>query len=251
MSSSADHEHQRSPFWGSSPPKQLLLGPSPKKKMNTFTVHYGFISQINPLLSPTHPPVMRQTGQELKSKTKIIRRRPWIPQAKSQLHRNKRGWASIHGQLKVGSGSMCKGSLVLWLISLHEEMLGFPRAEWTVQFSHSVVSDSLRLHGLQHARPACPSPTPGACSNSCPLSQWCHPNISSSVGPFSFCLQSFPASESFPMNQFLASGGQSTGVSASTSILPVNIQDWFPLGLTVLISLPSKGLSRVFSSNTI
>ena len=102
----------------------------------------------------------------------------------------------------------------------------------SVQFSHSVMSICLWPHGLQHARLPCPSPTPRACPNSCPLSQWCHPTISSSVIPFSSCLQSFPASESFPMSQFFASGGQSIGASASASILPMNIQDWFPLQLT-------------------
>ena len=102
-----------------------------------------------------------------------------------------------------------------------------------VEFSCSVVSDSLRPHELQHARPPCPSPTPGVCSNSCPLSRWCHPTISSSVLPFSSCLQSFPASGSFLMSQFFASGGQSIGFSASASVLPMNIQYWFPLGLTV------------------
>ena len=121
----------------------------------------------------------------------------------------------------------------------------------TVQFSHSVVSDSLRPHELQHARPPCPSPTPGVYPNSCASSRWCHPAISSSVVPFSSCLQSFPASGSFSMSQFLTSGGHSIGASASASVLPMNIQDWFPLGLTGLISLQSKGLSRVFSSTTI
>ena len=121
----------------------------------------------------------------------------------------------------------------------------------SVQFSCSVVSNSLWPHGLQHARLPCPSTTPGACSNLCPLSQWCHPTISSSVVPFSSCLQSFSASRSFPMSQFFASGGQSIGVSASASVLPMNIQDWFPLGLTSLISSQSKGLSRVFSNTTI
>jgi len=106
-----------------------------------------------------------------------------------------------------------------------------------VQFSRSVMSDSLQLHGLQHARPPCPSPTPGACANSYPSSQWCHPTISSSVIPFSFLLQSFSASGSFPMSQSFASGGQSIGVSASASVLPMNIQDWFPLGWTGWISL--------------
>jgi len=114
-----------------------------------------------------------------------------------------------------------------------------------VQFSHSVVSNSLRPHGLQHARPPCPSPTPGVYSNSCPLSRWCHPTISFSVIPFSH-LHSFPVSGSFQMSQFFTSGGQSFGVSASTSVLPVNIQDWFPLGWTGWISLQSKALSRVF-----
>ena len=113
------------------------------------------------------------------------------------------------------------------------------------QFSRSVVSDSLWPHGRQHARPPCPSPIPGAYSNSCPLSWWCHPTISSSVDPFSSHLQSFPASGSFPMSQFFASGGQSIGVLASGSVLPMNIQEWFPLGLTDLISLQSKGLSSL------
>ena len=118
----------------------------------------------------------------------------------------------------------------------------------SVQFSHSVMSNSFQPHGLQHARLPCPSLTPGACSNSCPSSWWCHPTISSSVIPFSSCLQSFPASGSFPMSQFFKSGGQSNGVSTSTSVLPMSIQDWFPLGLTGLIPLQSKGLSRDFSS---
>ena len=119
-----------------------------------------------------------------------------------------------------------------------------------VQFSHSVVSDSFRSHGLQPARPPCPSPTPGAYTNWCPLSQWCHPTISSSVVPFSSCLQSFPSSWSFQMSQFFASGDQSIGVSASSSVLPMNIQDWFPLGWTAWISLQSKGLSRVLQHHS-
>ena len=120
-----------------------------------------------------------------------------------------------------------------------------------VQFSCSVMSDSLWPHGLQHTGPPCPSPTPRVYSNSCPLSQWCHPAISSFVILFSSCLQSFLASESFPMNQFFASGGQSIGVSASASVLPMNIHNWFPLGWTGWISLQSKGLSRVFSNTTV
>ena len=111
------------------------------------------------------------------------------------------------------------------------------------------MSSSLRPHGLQHARLPCPSPTPGPCSNSHPSSQWCHPNISSSVIPFS-CLQSFPASEFFLMSQFFTSGGQSIGVSASASVLPMNIQDWPPLGWAGWISLQSKGLSRVFNTSS-
>ena len=113
------------------------------------------------------------------------------------------------------------------------------------------MSDSLRCPVLQHTRPPCPSPTPGVYSNPCPLSRWCHPTISSSVIPFSSRLQSFPASGYFQMSHFFASGGQSIGVSASTSILPMNIQDWFPLGWTGWISLQSKGLSRVFSNTTV
>ena len=115
--------------------------------------------------------------------------------------------------------------------------------------NHSGLSNSLWPPGLQHARLPCPLPTHGACSNSCPLSQWCHPTISSSVIPFSFCLQPFPASGSFQMSQFFTSSGQSIGASAS--VLPMNIQDWFPLGLIGLISLQSKGLSRVFSNTTV
>ena len=144
--------------------------------------------------------------------------------------------------------------LVWWMLSFkltssfcsftfHQEAL-------SVQFSRSVVSDSLRPHELQHARPPCPLPTPGVHSNSCP-SQWCYATISSSVIPFSSCLQSSPASGSLPMSQFLASGGQTIEVSALASVLPMNNQNWFPLGLTALISLQSKGLSRVFSNTTV
>ena len=113
------------------------------------------------------------------------------------------------------------------------------------QFSRPVVFNSLQPHGLQHTRLPCPSPSPGACSNSCPLSHWCHPIISS-VAPLFSCLQSFSASGSFPVSQFFASGGQSIGASALASVLPMNIQNWFPLGMTGLISLLSKGLSRVY-----
>ena len=134
----------------------------------------------------------------------------------------------------------------VWPVSLQEEEIRTQRGD-SVQFSRSVVSNSLWPHGLQHARLPCPTPTPGVYSDSCPLCPWCHPTISSSVVPFSSHLQSFPASGSFPMSHF-TSGGQSIGVSASASFLAVNTQDWSPLGWTGWISLQSKGLSRV--SNT-
>ena len=135
-----------------------------------------------------------------------------------------------------------------------------PNIHWTfflyrdicsVQFSCSVMSVSLGPHGLQHARLPCPSTTPGAYSNSCPLSRWCHPTISSSVIPFSSCPQSLPASGSFPMSQHFVQGGQSIGVSALASVLPMNTQDWSPLERTGWISLQSKRLSRVFSNTTV
>ena len=124
----------------------------------------------------------------------------------------------------------------------------------SVQFSsvtQSVTSNSLWPHGLQHAKPICPWPTPGVYSNSCPSSRWCHPTVSSSVVPFFSLFQSFPASGSFQMSQFCTSGGQSIGVSASASVLPINTHDWSPLGWTGWISLQSKGLSRVFSNTTV
>ena len=121
----------------------------------------------------------------------------------------------------------------------------------SVQFSRSVTSDSLRPHEPQHARPPCPSPTPGAYPNPCPWSRWCHPTISSSVVPFSSCPQSFSASGLFQMTQLFTSGGQSIRISASTSVLPMNTQDWSPLRWTGWISLQSKGLSRVLSSTTV
>ena len=130
-----------------------------------------------------------------------------------------------------------------WLLHLYVDN--------SVQFSHSVVADSLWPRGLQHTRPPCPSPTPKVYSNSCLLSWWCHSAISSSVSPFFSRIQSFPASGSFPMSQFFASSGQSIGASASASVLPVNTQDWSPLGWTGWISLQSKGLSRVFSNTTV
>ena len=151
---------------------------------------------------------------------------------------------------KIPGGGHCN--------SFQNSCLGNPmdRGTWQatiqfslVQFSCSVVSDSLRPHGMQHTRPPCLSPTPGVYSNSCPLSQWCHPAISSSVP--SSCSQSLPASGSFPVSQLFTSDGQRIGVSASTSVLPMNTQDWSPLGWTGWISLQSKGLSRIFSNTTL
>ena len=148
-------------------------------------------------------------------------------------------------------------TLKMWVVSGVQKMASsqgvanLEASENSVQFSRSVVSNSLWPHELQHPRPPCPSPTPRTCSNSCPSSWWCHPTISSSVVPFSSRLQSFPASGSFQMSQPFASDGQSIGASASASVLPVNSQDWFPLGLTGWISLLSKGLSRVFSRTTV
>ena len=159
----------------------------------------------------------------------------------------------------LGPQLSCRGSLT-WLAYPFVRKLETQKlleATWDciddklVLFSCSVVSDSLQPQGLQHTRLPCPSPSPGACPNACPLSRWCHPTISSSVVPFSSCLQSFPASGSFLMSQLFESHGRSIGASASASALPMNIQDWFPLGLTSLISLQSKGLSRVFSNTTV
>ena len=126
-----------------------------------------------------------------------------------------------------------------------------PIPQDSVQFSSSVMSNSLWPHELQHARPPCPSPTPGVHPNSCPLNRWCHPAISSSVIPFSSCPPSLPASESFPVSQLFIWGGQSIGVSALASVLPMNTQDWSPLEWTGCISLQSKRLSRVFSNTTV
>ena len=137
------------------------------------------------------------------------------------------------------------------LYTLEGNIIEFSNIFSQFQFSLSVVSNSLQPHGLQHTRLPCPLPTPGAYSNSCTSCWWCHPIISSSVVPFSSHFQSFPASGSFPMSQFFASGGQSIGVLVSASVLPVNIQGWSPLGWTAWISLPSKRFSRVFSITTV
>ena len=139
-------------------------------------------------------------------------------------------------------------SWVLWVVLANYEPQG---GDGLVKLSCWIVSNSLRPHGLQNARPPCPSLTPRVYSNPCPLNQWCHPTISSSVIPFSSHLQFFPASRSFQMSQFFPLGSQSIGVSASASVLPMNIQDWFPLGWTGWISLQPEGLSRVFSNTTV
>ena len=139
---------------------------------------------------------------------------------------------------------------LLEIVSSDALKILFSNTSSSIQFGHSVVSDSLRPYESQHTRPPCPSPTPGVHSNSHPSSRWCHPAISSSVVPFSSCPQSLPASESFPMSQLFTWDGQSTGVSALASFLPKNIQDWSPLEWTGWISLQPKGLSRVFP-NTI
>ena len=165
----------------------------------------------------------------------------------------------MEASFQKGSTPLPKSSYPLWELSLlsskgaRKAMASslFFTSLSSVQFSHSVVSDSLRLHELQHARPPCPSPTPRVYSNSCPLSRWCHPAISSSVVPFSSCPQSLPASESFSMSQPFTWGGQSIGVSASASVLPTNTQDWSPWGWTGWTSLQSKGFSRVFSNTTV
>ena len=141
--------------------------------------------------------------------------------------------------------------MVLWRTSrTNTQKIGTLHYRGSVQFSCSVMSDSLWPHEQEHTRPLCSSPTSRVQPNPCTLSRWCHPTISSSVIPFTSCLQSFPASGSFPVSQLLASGGQETGVSASTSVLPMNTQDWSPLGWTGWISLQSKRLSRVFCNTT-
>ena len=165
------------------------------------------------------------------------------------IHRATRGWKEI----KYLNILLLSKYTYLWIFKRlceNSHNLRFSQVALS-QFNCSVMSDSLWPHGLQHARLPCPSPTSGVYSNSCPLTQWCHPTISSPVITFSSCLQSFPATGSFQTSQLFASGGQSIGVSASTSVLPMNTQDWSPLAWTGWISLQSKGLSRVFSNTTV
>ena len=160
-------------------------------------------------------------------------------------------WAKLSNQIRfvMFVGKLKRVDTLIKLIHM-SKVHGMER-KGSVQFSLSVVSDSLQPHESQHARPPCPSPTPGVHSNSCTSSRWCHPAILSSVVPFFSCPQSFPASGSFPISQLFAWGGQSIGVSASASVLPMNTQDWSPSEWTGWISLQSKGLSRVFSNTTV
>ena len=154
------------------------------------------------------------------------------------------------GHHRAPSWTLCAAQQLPTSYCIHSPVYTYPQFS-SVQFSRSVMSNSLRPQGLQHTRRPCPSPTPGVYSNSCPLRRWCHPTISSSVVPFSSLIHSFPGSQSFPMSQFFTSGAQSIGASASASVLPTNSQDWFPLGWTGLVSLQFKGLSRVFSNTTV
>ena len=154
-----------------------------------------------------------------------------------------------HVLLFYESSKNSRMSMMLFVLSNFKEYSNSQSDSWVTPVTQSC--STLQLHGLQHATPLCPSPTPGVHPNSCPLSWWCHPTISSSVIPFSSCSQSFPASGSFQMSHFFASGAQSIRVSASASVLPMNTQDWSPLGWTGWISLQSKRLSRVFSNTTV
>ena len=162
-------------------------------------------------------------------------------------------WADFQTYLKWGIS--LRNHQIMWISKATEKLIPLlNRVQYIyiyTEFSRSVVSDSLWPHGLQYTRPPCPSPTPGLHPNPCPLSQWCHPTILSSVIPFFSCPQSFPESASFQMSQLFTSGDQSIGVSALASVLSMNIQDWFPLGWTSWISLQPKGLSRVFSNTTV
>ena len=175
------------------------------------------------------------------------------PQICRGYHPNGKKWRGTKEPLDEGWRGEWKSGLKLG-IQKPKIMACYPVISWqvrSVQCSHSVMSNSLQTPGLQHDSLPCPSPTHEVCLNSCPSCQWCHPTISSSVIPFSSCLKFFPASGSFPVGQLFTPGGQSIGVSASASVLPMNTQDRFPLGWTCWIFLQSKGLSRVFSNTTV
>ena len=213
-------------------------------------------------------PIMQETQVQALDQEKTLKkgmathssilawRIPWteepgkLQSIRSQRVRHK--WATNTPLKKKTWIALCLLMLTCNIYNIHKCMRFININHFSsVQFSHSVMSDSLQPHEPQHSRPPCPSPTPGVHSNSRPLSRWCHPAISSSVVPCSSCPLPFPASGSFPMSQLFASGGQSTGVSASTSVLPMNTQDWSLLGWTGWNSLQSKGLSRVFSNTTV
>ena len=199
----------------------------------------------------------------------LLYRKSYRPLSDQACHLPRRWWWLISRDVPVGkekrrsnNNNNNSSNNIFWRWSQHESRINPKPIKWlntsdallwhSVQFSSVAQScPTLPPHEPQHARPPCPSPTPGVYSNSCPSSQWCHPAISSSVVPFSSCHQSFPASGFFQMSQLFASGGQSIGVSASASVLPMNTQDWSPLGWTGWISLQSKGLSRIFSSTTV
>ena len=198
--------------------------------------HFSMYTQSCPTL---HNPMDYSPPDSSVHRILQVRTLEWVTIPFSKGLSQHRDWTHV-------SWVSCIGRHIIY----HCCHLGSQNHFQSVQFSRSVVSDSLQLYGLQHVRTPCPSPTPGTYTNSCPLSPWCHPIISSSVVPFFSHLQSIPAPGSFQMSQLFASGGQSIGVSASTLVLPVNTQDWSPLGWTGWISLQSKGLSRVFS-NTI
>ena len=178
-----------------------------------------------------------------KSKLRGIVKNTFLAFLKAQGHQQPQKSDTVTNQSGLRKDGLNGWWYLLWTYSTQKK--------YSVQFSRSVMSDSLRPHGTQHTRPPCPSPTPRVYPNSCPLSWWCHPTISSSVVPFSSHLQSFPALGSIQMSQLFASRGQRIGLSASTSVLPMNIQDWSPLGWTGWIALQSKGLSRVFSNITV
>ena len=212
------------------------------------TWHSSILTKLYALKAQTRKnyyqtPIWRSKYIQFMKQTFFLNARQATWRRKSYLNQAGQNWRD--SSLKVCFFPQIKPGLLKWVHKWIIHILG------SVQFSRFVVSDSLPPHVLQYARPPCPSPTPRVHPNPCPLSRWCHPTISSSAVPFSSCPQSFPASGSFQMSQFFASSGQSFGVSASPSVLPMNIQDWSLLGWTDWISLQSKGLSRVFSNTTV
>ena len=199
------------------------------------------------------PPLWQKVKKKSESEKVVLKLN--IPETKIMASSPITSWQTDREIVETGADFICWGSKITADSDWNHEIkrclfLGRKVMTNLVQFSCTVVSDSLQPHGTQHTRPPCPSPTPRIYPNSCPLSRWHHPTILSSDIPFSSCPQSFPASGSFQMSQLFISGGQSIGVSASASVLPMNTQDWSPLWQTSWISLRSKGLSRVFSNTT-